>query len=91
MFTASDTSTVCESQLLHDCRGLCFTNFCCNMKKTLDKSLLGQSVVRCEQLIQLCKRHHSASSIVARVKSWKSDMLFYEHLSIKKRPVFQTD
>lgn len=39
----------------------------------------------------LGKRCHSTSSTAAaaRVKSWKSEMLFYEPLSIKKRPVFE--
>lgn len=90
MFTASETSIVCESQLLHACEGLFFTNFCCNTKKTLEKSLLDpDQLSNVNKSSNFGKGHHSASSIAARVKKWKSDIVFYEHLSIKKRPVFE--
>lgn len=56
VFTASDTSTVCECQLLQASVGFCFINFCCKMMKTLEKSLFDRSVVKCEQLIQLWQK-----------------------------------
>lgn len=52
LFTASDTSTLCECQLLRATVGFCFINFCCKMMKTLVKSLFDRSFIKYEQHTQ---------------------------------------
>lgn len=64
--------------------------FVATWRKTLTSHYLTNQLSNVNNSFNFGKRHHSASSIVARVKSWKSDMVFYEHLNIKKMPVFET-
>lgn len=59
--------------------------FVATWRKPLTSLYLTNQLSNVNNLFNVGKRRHSASSIVATMKSWKSDMVFYEHISIKKR------